>query len=547
MEIIASKTIGNSDTTRVIEVLADVAGSFTYASFQNAIPVIRSIAVNNPTAENFGGCELHLVSNPPFLRSKRWVVDRLAAGDRLSLTDRKVELDPAYLAGLNESERGEIVFTLSMGDRTLAEIRSSVRLLARDEWGGIGDMAQLLPAFVMPNDPAVAKILRAAAERLADHGHSSALDGYQSENPQRAFLLTAAIYSAVAGLSLHYAEPPASFEERGQKIRRPSTILIEGLATCLDTTLLFGAALEAAGLYPILLMFRGHAAVGVWLAKRSLSNAIEPDAMEIRKALASREMILFETTGVTNRPPMTLEQAQSLVESRLDEDRRSEFIAAIDVRRSRGGGVTPLASHEPSRAVVDDIPAEPVELPLPPAPAMDELPVDIAVEKPTTAAGRIERWQKKLLDLTLRNRLLNFPDTKKTIPFLCTDISYLEDRFAAGASIRLISLPEQNPLGERDADLYRDIHGQDLQRRFATEALQRDELASTLDAKHLEARLIELDRQVRNDFAEGGANTLFLAVGFLRWKKKPEDDRSYRAPLLLIPVKLDRKSARAIC
>lgn len=543
MEIIASKTIGNSDTTRVIEVLADVAGSFTYASFQNAIPVIRSIAVNNPTAENFGGCELHLVSNPPFLRSKRWVVDRLAAGDRLSLTDRKVELDPAYLAGLNESERGEIVFTLSMGDRTLAEIRSSVRLLARDEWGGIGDMAQLLPAFVMPNDPAVAKILRAAAERLADHGHSSALDGYQSENPQRAFLLTAVIYSAVAGLSLHYAEPPASFEERGQKIRRPSTILFEGLATCLDTTLLFGAALEAAGLYPILLMFRGHAAVGVWLAKRNLSNAIEPDVMEIRKALASREMILFETTGVTNRPPMTLEQAQSLVESRLDEDRRSEFVAAIDVRRSRGGGVTPLASHEPSRAVVDDIPAEPVELPLPPAPAMDELPVDIAVEKPTTAAGRIERWQKKLLDLTLRNRLLNFPDTKKTIPFLCTDISYLEDRLAAGASIRLISLPEQNPLGERDADLYRDIHGQDLQRRFATEALQRDELASTLDAKHLAARLIDLDRQVRNDFAEGGANTLFLAVGFLRWKKKPEDDRSYRAPLLLIPVKLDRKSA----
>src|SRR5690606_14634136 len=50
-------------------------------------------------------------------------------------------------------------------------------------------------------------------------------------------------------------------------------------------------------------------------------------------------------------------------------------------------------------------------------------------------------------------------------------------------------------------------------------------------------------RQVRNDFAEGGANTLFLAVGFLRWKKKPEDERTYRAPLLLVPVKLVRRSA----
>ena len=48
---------------------------------------------------------------------------------------------------------------------------------------------------------------------------------------------------------------------------------------------------------------------------------------------------------------------------------------------------------------------------------------------------------------------------------------------------------------------------------------------------------------MRNDFAEGGANTLFLAVGFLRWKKKADDERSYRAPLLLVPVKLERRSA----
>ena len=82
--------------------------------------------------------------------------------------------------------------------------------------------------------------------------------------------------------------------------------------------------------------------------------------------------------------------------------------------------------------------------------------------KPTTAAGRIDRWQKKLLDLTLRNRLLNFPDSNKTIPFLCTDVAYLEDRLAQGAAIRVISLPEQNPLGERDAALYRDVHGRDI-------------------------------------------------------------------------------------
>jgi very-short-patch-repair endonuclease len=290
-------------------------------------------------------------------------------------------------------------------------------------------------------------------------------------------------------------------------------------------------------------MFRGHAAVGVWLLNRTLPNAIEPDAMEIRKALASREMIVFETTGVTHRPPMTLDHAESFVKRRLDEGQAFDFVTAIDVRRCRSSGITPLASHEPMRESVDDEADTSVVLPIPPVFYTANLPKEIVEEKPTTAATRIDRWQKKLLDLTLRNRLLNFPDRKSSIPFLCTNVPYLEDRLAAGASIRLISLPDQNPLGERDADLYREVRGQDLHRRFAAEALQRDELVSTLDAKSLEARLIDLHRQVRNDFAEGGANTLFLAVGFLRWKKKPEDERTYRAPLLLVPVKLERKSA----
>lgn len=526
---------------------ADIAGSFTYASYQNAIPVIRSIRIENSDGRHHENVRVDLSSSPAFLRAKTWVVDRLAPGDSLPFGDRKVDLDADYLAGLNEAERGEITLRLSTGDAVLDEQRFPVRLLARDEWGGVADMAQLLPAFVMPNDPSVARILRSAADRLAEHGHPSGLDGYQSGDPQRTYMLSAAIYSAIAAMAIHYAEPPASFEDRGQKVRRPTTIADERLATCLDTTLLFAAALEGAGLYPVILMFNGHAAVGVWLTKRTFGNTIETDQMEVRKALASRELIVFETTGVTHRPAMAMDAAQRALDHRMSEEEAHAFVAAIDVRRARSGGITPLASHEAARhGDATDNDGSPVAaLSLPAAPSFNDLPNVILEEKPTTAAGRIDRWQKKLLDLTLRNRLLNFPESKKTIPFLCTDVAYLEDRLADGAAIQIVSLPQQNPLGERDAALYREVHGRDLQRGFAAEALQRDELPSPLEAAQLEARLIDLHRQVRNDFAEGGANTLFLAVGFLRWKKKPEDERSYRAPLLLVPVKLERRSASA--
>ena len=42
-----------------------------------------------------------------------------------------------------------------------------------------------------------------------------------------------------------------------------------------------------------------------------------------------------------------------------------------------------------------------------------------------------------------------------------------------------------------------------------------------------------------------GQTTLFLAAGFLRWKKTEGDSRTYRAPLVLIPVKLERRSAQS--
>ncbi|MFG1421721.1 DUF4011 domain-containing protein [Roseixanthobacter liquoris] len=524
-----------------VSITADVASSFTYASYQNAVPVLRALAVSNPTGERLEGCRIALSANPPFLRPKVWTVDRLLPGDELAMSDRRMELDPAYLAHLDEAERGEVSFTLSQGEAILAEYWTTVRLLARDEWGG-ADMMPLLAAFVMPNDPAVGKLVRSASDILARHGHQPGLDGYQSGDINRVRFIAASLYAAVAALDVHYAEPPASFERLGQKVRHPSAVASGGLATCLDSTLLLAAAFEAAGLNAVLLLFAGHSGVGVWLKKKTLLNAVVTEPMEVRKALAAGELLVIETTGVTRRPVLAFDDAQAALLHRLEESREYEFRCALDLRRQRDGGIMPLATHEAARA--DEGERAGIELGLPSLGDNDMPTSAPAEDKPKTPHGRIERWQKKLLDLTLRNRLLNFKDSKKTVPFLCTDVAYLEDRLSSGTGIRLISLPEQNPLGGRDADLYRDVRGQDIHRGFAAEALSRDELPSLLPANTLEARLIDLYREVKNDLAEGGTNTLFLAVGFLRWRRQGEV-RDYRAPLLLVPVRLERTAASA--
>ena len=84
--------------------------------------------------------------------------------------------------------------------------------------------------------------------------------------------------------------------------------------------------------------------------------------------------------------------------------------------------------------------------------------------------------------------------------------------------------------------------GDDFSEEFALDALNNEQIVAQTNEKDLQAGLIGLYRKAKLDLQEGGANTLFLALGMLRWTPAG-DKRQYRAPLILLPVKLDRSSA----
>jgi very-short-patch-repair endonuclease len=164
------------------------------------------------------------------------------------------------------------------------------------------------------------------------------------------------------------------------------------------------------------------------------------------------------------------------------------------------------------------------------------------VEETPTAAGRIVQWQRKLLNLTTSNNLLNLRDAKSVIRLLCPDPGALEDLLAQGRKIRIVAMPELD-VGGRDEKLYDQQTQSNLRAEIAEAALKRGEALSLLPKDKLDAGMVELYRKARTDLEEGGANTLYLALGFLRWKKSPTEEKTYRAPLILVPVRLERKSA----
>ncbi len=522
--------------------IVEAAGAFNYAAWQSSVPVLRSVIVKSELDSELSSLTVELSTTPAFARPKRWTIDRLGPHDTLTIRNVDLEIDSAYLDRLDEAERGVLNFKLLHKDSCLHELSLPIRILARDEWGGIAEMGNILPAFVTPNDPLLAPLLRSTATILGENGKPTALDGYQSGDPNRAYLLTAAIWSAVAKRSLVYANPPASFERAGQKTRRVGTVLGDGLGTCLDLTLLFASAIEAIGLNPVLVMLQGHCFVGAWMIDKRFKRLIEPDCSEVRKAIIASELIIFETTLVTSHPPARFQDAVTTANEAISEEKEHEFVAVIDVSRARMSQIRPLASHAVRDQDSQTTP-ETVSLPLPASPGFVRPSLlQEADDKPTSPVGRVQRWQRKLLDLTLRNRLLNFRPSKQSIPIVCPDVSQLEDRLAGDRQLKLVSLSDVNPLGQRDARLHQARTQKDIDKEFARQAFDRNEVACPIEARDLESRLTALYRKVRNDLSEGGSNTLFLAIGFLRWKQNATDATSYKAPLLLVPVSLTRRS-----
>lgn len=162
---------------------------------------------------------------------------------------------------------------------------------------------------------------------------------------------------------------------------------------------------------------------------------------------------------------------------------------------------------------------------------------------PLKPQGRVSRWAQKLLDLSLGNRLLNLKDSKKVIPLLCPNIGVLEDKIAANEVVTIQSL--SGLLGEQKYNDY--LRGKlnyspaDFNVNLEKE-LGKRHLWTHLTPNETQKRLKELYRLAKLDLEESGVNTLFLGLGFVEWKLSEVDEHTYRSPILLVPVRFERRS-----
>ena len=530
---------------RDLPVYSLAAQQNAYRLFSNArlIYAENGEGESNPTLHNV---KVRLTPQIDALKPEEWDISSIAPGQYVSLQERMLRFSHDFLMGLSDETTVRFDITVTAAEQSDAPVISEsaeLTILPANFWGGETRQPELLAAFVKPNGVYVESLVKQVTEVLERSGHGRSADGYQSNTREKPYAMAAALWSVIAAQKIAYVSPPPSFAQHGQLVRLTSDISTSKMGACLDLSLLFASCLELMGLNTVIALTREHAVVGVWLVDTMFPLLTNDDPMELRKRVDASDLVLFETTMVTGSPAPTFLQACQQARSLIEEEREDDFVYAIDIAQARSRKIKPLAT-------VEDRPDETesdknTELSLPPIPPLPPVRAEERVIEETPQT-RIDAWQRKLLDLTKRNPLLSFKDRTAGIRIFCPDISQLEDQLADGDTFSFVSA-EKSPVNERErsVEAFRLATGNDLHEQYALEQLAKKQLIANMGVSKLDSTSVSLFRKAKNDLEEGGANTLFLALGMLAWRENPEDTRVYKAPLILIPVELVRKSASA--
>ncbi len=179
-------------------------------------------------------------------------------------------------------------------------------------------------------------------------------------------------------------------------------------------------------------------------------------------------------------------------------------------------------------------------------------------------AGELRRARQSLLDLSTSNRLLSLPkpggtarivavhDEKASEVFrLLVDekraLSFLDDPAQTAAETarqRSKTGPSGDMTDDPDTDGESLPQPQENGEGEGAAARHRDtRLQTALPSGRLQKRLFDLAYDARLLLEEQGVNILYFAMGALRWREADASDIERRAPLLLVPVQLERRGA----
>lgn len=524
-----------------IEIELDILPFLNYVLQKNKIEIVQSIVIHNGKDESLKNLILKITSYPEIILPYERNIDYIPANSNFEFKDIQLKANLNHLGNITEKEEANIGISLLQDNEIICSVTKTISALAFDEWHGSVYFPELLASFVTPNAPIISTIVKRASDFLGKWTGDPSLDAYQSNDPERVFKQAASVYAAIQEQNITYAVPPASFEMIGQRIRLCDMVISQKLGTCLDLSLLYASCLEQMGLNPILIIIEGHIFAGVWLENCTLQDSVIDDVSQISKRLASgiNEIAIVECTAFCSAKNYSFDKACEVAEIELLNIGNVNCI--IDIKRARMSGITPIPArvkNESSYSFIEDESAQFVTA----SPKREISQIDVEMYGDKKEIGKKEIWERKLLDLGLRNKLISL-SYKSVLPIFIDNIDKIEDYLADGKDLSILPRPQEWYLAVKDLG-FETMHCLGPNSQLIYSELENKRLRSALNEGELDSKLKDLYRKSKLSIEENGANTLYIALGLLKWYESDRSVKPRYAPLILVPIELVRKGGK---
>lgn len=500
-----------------------------YCLVHNGLKIINSIKFINESDITYRNLKVNVRFEPNFASEFSFEVSFIDRNQSIIERNVNVPINFDYLYQLIESFKANIIVEVLEEETLIAKEIKEIEILTFDEWDGSQVSTQYLASFVLPNDTYVKRILKNADDILINDGPDHSFSGYQSGNKNYVLKECAAIYYALLKEQISYSLPKPSFEISGQKVRLPGEIEKTKFSTCLDSTLLFSALLELAGLNPLIILIDNHAYLGLWLSEENYPSVLIDDKAYIENKVKANELILLESTFFTNKAKPTFEEA--FERGRHNLNAKTKLFTAIDVRSARASQIKPLPikTNDEGKYVL----------------SLDEGNIKPNLDYELEVFGvidtkinkdRFDIWEKKLLDLTNRNKLVSFVPGNQHYQIFTYDIYKFFDQL----------IKENLSIYSEKMEIYKEVLDKifdtnfDQNKAIFENDYQNQRIRLLVTEKKLPTIVRGLLNNAKSSLEESGSNTLFVSIGTLKYLDK---GKTRYAPIILVPVSIYKNSA----
>ena len=518
-------------TKKLEEILflqGEAAKVISYADYFARRPLFSSLQIKNEGDETVEGVVLSVSAENGMLIPCEKQLD--IPFESMVEVELGNILSPLYFSNADTVGTETITVTLKKEKKTILSRSWTVTTLPFDYWQGTEGDLELLAGFVRPKLGDCARVQTEMVAQLKKWDTPCELGGYIGNDKNAVRRIIAALYAVLRRFSI--LKKPADITKpvsAGAGVK----LLTERKASALEMALFACSCLESVGLHSVLIFGEKEITCGVWLYDSCFLDSVSDDVQRLDAYIADgiNNLSCFDVEDLFSDKNAAYSTSEAHFRQKLQEGCYENY---VDVQRCRISKIFPLPLRAKNIKGYEVLTEEDM--------SHDSAPKELRNTQKLSLDNeqtKDKQWERRLLDLSMKNTLLNFSPRKAVLHCFASSADELLDHLTQQGEMSFAPATE-----EAKEILKRKVYfNTSAEVRPMRELIDLENKAGILrtysDETTLPETVARLIRKNKEAYEESGTKILYLALGFLKWYSR-EDGEEHYAPLVLLPVQLKR-------